>query len=481
MRYLPLYVSIGLSVCIGLYTPEIKTTARLIGIWNALTPASNQSSFAGQQATIPATVRFKESRTPIVGKPLPISPAMKLPVTIELLFESRKDPKTKIIEPYILTIYEDPHCEMGCPADKICVAAKLEGSDSEEGRAFSCVNTSVFFIKKGDYPFQWQNVMLFVGDNPNAAAKGNYPFKIGLAAWTSTNGAWLANELFAAPADATTKAPQVNFSQQPLRVFQGHQAWGGGPIPRMYFGCITHIYNNSENIIMVRRTEPTSPSDPSQDLGRFNFEKLIPPYSAVPFAMAWPPKLNPAERDKVSTLPLEFIIMGVSKQGPLPTFKRIGVPLPITTMVSDTIPSEEGKPAFTELSKAGIGGTGGGTLSDSEINIIVNGIMQNASSVAQDISGYNKLIDDLRVDQTQRYMVGRSTYKIFSTKDPNNTLYIKECPIGSANEAIIYQHPTPAFDAKTGMPNFVRLIITGEKDGNVRFNLANIALDSVYA
>jgi len=477
MRFLPLYVSIGLAVCIGFYTPDIQTKSRLIGIWNALTPASNPTHYAGQQATMPATVHFQKSGRSIIGKPAPISPAMQLPISIELDFESRKNPKTNIIEPYILTISEDPHCSIGCPSDKICVVAKVQGSDSEHGKSYTCANTSVFYIKPGDLPFQWQNVMLFLGDDPEAQVKGHYPFKIGIAAWASTNGIWAKNELSAAPADEKTKAPQVKFNQ-PLHIFQGQQAWGGGPIPRMYYASIVHIYNNTDNVIMIRRTLPIS-ADRSKDLSPYNFEKLVPPYSVVPFAMLWPSKISADQKDKVSTLPVELLIMGISKQRPLPIFKTIGVPAPTTTMVSETIP-EDTKPGFEELNQANISETGGATLSDAELNSMINGIMQNASDVAQDISGYNELIDELRVDKASQYMVEANTYKIFSTTDPKNTLYIKECPIGSVAENIIYKHPTPAFDAKTGMPNFMRLIIN-EKDGNTTFDLKDISLESVYA
>ncbi len=457
MRFLPLYACAGLLIAIGTCTSEIQASSRLIGVWNNLTPASNKVAAGEKLEGTEAANVFLPDRTAAIGTPLSIVGGLKLPTKIELQFVGNKS--------YVIDVKEESPCDRTCSHDKLCVSAKVEMPSSTDS---TCVSTAVFSLNKpGTYPFQWQNAMLFLEDNNeyNSQDVTSLPFKFGISAWTSTNGIWKKDKLSYAPADPKG-APRVDFTQ-PLWIFQGDCAWGGGPIPRMYHGCIAHIYNNTGYVIMVRRIFPRV-ADRSKNLQPYNFQTLIPPYSVVPFAMVWPSKIDVSSKDQVSTLPVEFLMMGISKSTSLQQLKPIEIPGDIG--ISADAATQLG---LSEQNKIEL------NLSDDQINDIVDNIFQNMSDSAQDISGANKWLQALKIDQTQKYLVGSATYKIFSTTDANNTIYIKKCQISSSDEKIIYTHKTPAFNASTGIPNFTRLIIS-EKDKKISFDLADISIDAVY-
>lgn len=302
----------------------------------------------------------------------------------------------------------------GCPKGKACVVAtayqnKLNDLSSlQDTTQVTCVSKSVWALQAGDKIDQWQNIVLLIGKQ--IATGENYlPFRFGIAAWTVSYPPWNVDELTYAPAEGT--APEVEFGTHELkskiinpetkeevektenvglRVFQGHGAWGGGRLPHAYHLHIAHIFNNTPNAILVRR------ANPSTTVSTWDFEKTIPPYSIMPFAMIWIPQLTLGETIDVaaSNWPMEFYV-----------FRRVvGQPLPgvqdLLRQVGDQkLPNQ---------------------LSDSDIASSIKDISENLSKDARGLTGYDRFIDELKKDKNSSYYAGKYLYKLYTIVDPNS-------------------------------------------------------------
>jgi len=441
---------------------QISATAQLMGVYNMLTKESNEPS------SEPPDVRFNGSPKRITGKPY-VGKPQTLPVDVLVTFQAKNLDEEGKPQPYIIKIEENPQCGITCPPDKICISAKVVGFEKafSDATQNTCVSQSVFFLKKGDKAFQWQNVMLFLADQDETGTR-KLPFKFGIGAWTAISGIWNNDFIDSAPKDPYTNAPVVQFEKKPttfrgkeinagLRVLQGQPAWGGGPVPRAYHLHIAHIFNNTGNALMVRRNVPGT-------LASYNFEKIIPARSVAPFTFVWLPKLTKAESEQIKTSPVHVFVWKKTRRGPLP-------------------------PAFGEITE--IEGTETETdITNADIESAVDSIIQNNSTTARELAGFDTIIDNLKKDPDEIYIKGVNSYKLFSisgptTNDPQ-TVSIKRVPSGSTIEEEIYTHTDPAYKG-VNPRKYLRIIVdeatpeqTEKTNDAITFKIDDISEESVY-
>ena len=188
------------------------TGVNLIGLYNGLD--SNVSLEVNK-------VRYDPSGRPHIGINIP------LPCTVNVTVK-------KVA--YRIDIYEpgtegypeaDSDCSCSCPADKVCVRAKVSKGRIgdiddmyDDNTQCTCVSKSIWFLKAGDHANQWQKVMLLVGPQDKTGDR-RLPFKFGIAAWTATSDPWQGNDFMTdARRDSVTGAPQVKFDKRPTE-FRG--------------------------------------------------------------------------------------------------------------------------------------------------------------------------------------------------------------------------------------------------------------------
>lgn len=461
LKILAFIVSLPIPESYGMPT-RAPVGVQLIGLYNTLTKNSNDFS------ANPATVRIKTTREAVTGLPWIPQEFLKLPIEIEVLFAAKNLDDKGVPQPYVIRLEENATYGGSCPADKTCVTAHVYANQLGDLDAYptaqqsTCVSKSVFFIQMGDMISQWQNLMLFIADPDDPTSP--VPFKFGICAWTATHGLWKYDFIDYAPADMITQAPKVIFDTQPtptgnsqldgLQVFQGQQAWGGGPLPRAYFVHIAHLYNNTPYQILVRRTV--------RELSSYNFVKIVPPHSVIPFAMIWVPKIAADEAGLPRLDPIQLFVLRTANQQELP-------------------------PAFTDIDD--IGGTEIGPCpTESDINYAINATVQNMTTQSQDLSGYSTMIANLKRDPNDKYIIGKNSYKIFSiagkTINDPQTICINRCPKNSAQEDTIYHNSDPAY-CGVFPKYYLRLIINETQqqsttDDMVQLDIANICHETVF-
>lgn len=434
-----------IAIAILLVSMQSYATGMLIGIWNSLTPASN--------APDPYAPRIElAGKGSVIGMPYACN--VQLPVEVNLYFTPTRSKNPESPIPYTIRI-EESSTPGTCPGGKVRVVAYVKGLEMyAEAKQETCVNGAVSFLKRGDRVLQWQNIMLFLADNPkyDPQTPGSLPFKMGLAAWTSTKSPWNQQMIYQTPQDLEIALPRYTFSDG-LHVIQGQQAIGGGNIPRPYFGDIVHLFNDTNKIIMLRRYHPDPVFTP------YNFQLMIPPKSTIPFINTWLPKVASQYVNTPSGIPIprrepmELYFLKISERGRLPSgFSPIG---------------EIGGKEYTY------------NITENDINRAMDTITQNMTDNAANIYGYDITIDTMETDPTEMYYVGNDYYKLYSTEDTNKTVHINKVPLtGAGDETIIYSGQAPAYVGVT--PTYFRLVITEDADGKPRLNLDRMSLESSF-
>lgn len=243
-----------LFLCLGITTAiHGDSSVRLIGIYNNLTGA---------------TVRIEGGQY-VVGKPFECE--LPLPVRVLVTTESG--------DPYTIVINET-QTNVNCRGYGVNATVEAKAGS---GNTICVPNSTTRFIP-GKKVNAFQNVLLVLDNKATTGAKDELPFDFAISAWTTTRPPWNQNKI-AAPIDDNSAA----FSK-PLRVLQGYAAWGSGVTPRLYHGAIAHVYNDSPFTLYITRTMARD-SGPYKELAAYNFEQLVPPYTAVPWAASWIPKI----------------------------------------------------------------------------------------------------------------------------------------------------------------------------------------------
>lgn len=217
-----------------------------------------------------------------------------LPVEIEVKFSTYNDgqPYTIIIDR--VTDYKD---KLACPGATMgTVKAYIKGRTINKQRvcvplSSSNIPTSVSPIYSDDF----NNVVFFVGplgkhDTYDPLDVRSLPFTFGLMGWTSLVAPWNQKTV----SQTVDQTPRVTFTGKPLEVLQGFGALGGGFIPRAHHMSLAHIFNDTDYIIIVSRESS------SKHLAPFNISQIVPPHSAMPYALVWVPKVKDAAELEVS-------------------------------------------------------------------------------------------------------------------------------------------------------------------------------------
>lgn len=210
---------------------------------------------------------------------------LPLPVTIDVTFSQGTN-----VRPYQIIIEEvtDRNQLLACQGQARTVQARmtLGGTNVQKvcvPYTVSTLPTAVTGIRSGEF----DNIALLIGplgvnEKYDPQDVTSLPFKFGLMAWTSIKSPWNTKAI----AEAYEDNSGYKFSQ-PLRVLQGFAALGGGPIPRAGFGSINHIYNDTDYILTLSRSSTASP-----ELATYNITQVVPPRSAMPYALVWVPNID---------------------------------------------------------------------------------------------------------------------------------------------------------------------------------------------
>ncbi|TET06287.1 hypothetical protein E3J79_02425 [Candidatus Dependentiae bacterium] len=429
MKYL-CYVKLILLGNLLLVAPSLfsqKLGIRLIGIYNNLTRASNIPSRRPPAVSIKGT-----NFTDVIGKPLELS--VVLPIEISLRFN-----ETISEQPYTIRIEESPY-PGDCPGHKARVTATVLGYKGiSEAEKSTCVNKAILYYIPKRKIYEWQNVFLALGDNPDyeASKTGSLPFKFAISAWSSTKYPWNKKEI-SHPSDTR----KITF-RTPLKIIQGQQAWGGGNIPRLVHANIVHLYNNTDYIINMNRYSL------DRVLSKYNFEKLIPPKSVIPFAMVWIPKI-PSDRvyyPKKSEIQI-FALKAAS---------RTALP-PIGFQDIAQVGAYEMAPTAADV--------------DEILDNMIANMTKETSQIMEEPD-----IEDLTKGKYDRYFIGKNFYRLFNAIDKNKTIYIQSCPIGKEEEAKNISTKAPAY--KNMKPEYFKLIINQGTKGAITFDLSPIPFEQV--
>jgi hypothetical protein len=272
---------------------------RLVGIGSDFT-----SSIAKHRPSIRVTkiagVPVSKGMNPLAGHSTLQTLNANLPVEITIKYPDRN-------REYIIVVDKVAYADrLPCHgANPITVGANispLSGTFSHNSKVCLSVSETMVpnsVVRSGDF----NGVALFLKPNPLFEAtdiSSSLPFTFGLSAWTSDQAPWTAQKL----SESTSSIGQEDtrdytFSPDPetgepgsLTIFQGFGGLGGGQIPRQSHAAIGHIFNDTDDIVLISRQS----SNPA--LAQFDYSQMIPPKSVFPYTMFWIPKI--ANKDELA-------------------------------------------------------------------------------------------------------------------------------------------------------------------------------------
>lgn len=311
-----------------------------------------------------------------------------------------------------------------------------------------CVTKSITKFLPGKQVDAFQNILLALDSNPTASA-GELPFKFGISAWTSTKFPWNQKQIFS-PADNDA----IKFAK-PLTVLQGFAAWGGGPNPRIDHGDVLHLYNNSPFTLYIIRYM----SRDQGDLSAYNFEMLVPPYCAVPWASIWLPNVS---ADKMNSA--------------WPSISEVRI-FALKPPVTGELPPG----GFEE-----IGAVGGFELGPTpkDVQEVVDQMNKQVPDFISKVTGQPNLSEFMQVD---KLFIGKFVYKLY-TNNASKEITVRECDIVNLENTKdfvisgckeIGKGPETAVDGRT--PNYFKLIVNKSADPNkaIELNLTAIPDEKV--
>lgn len=291
-----LKISVVLAVLVGMLSvidSKAMTDIRLVGVGNYFEllrttpserPAVRIVKVGNQAQNIFINPQTFQGQLQVVDLPLPIE------VEVKFNTYNAGQPYTIVIER--VTNRQDM---LACQGPSTAtVKASIKGRAAGEQKicvplSFSSVLTSMSPIYSGDF----NNIAFFIGpvgqhDTYDPLDVRSLPFSFGLMGWTSLEAPW-NNQKFSQFSMVSSKGAQsVEFSK-PLEVLQGFAALGGEFIPRAYHLTVGHVFNDSDDIIILSRESS------QKALAPFNISQIVPPHSILPYAMVWVPKVKDQE------------------------------------------------------------------------------------------------------------------------------------------------------------------------------------------
>lgn len=381
--YKPLLLLLGYVV---LYSGDICSTGRLIRV-NISKPDLNVTILGDQPI-------------PLAGN---IAVNIPLPVKIKVV-----DENNRVWYIHIQRV-DQASSEKKCNEQTSPIVAFIseleDGSTSvsEPAKQYACITTAASSEGKGDL---WRSLALFIAENDAYQQDSKMPtFKIGINAWVTNKMSWGGDVPYIEdvpndPAGAqafTFKKHEDTFQKikgnYGLFVLQGQQAWGGSSgrtMPLYGMVAIQHVYNNTPYFIKISRNLAII-GEYKKSLGSMNFTKVMPPYTAIPFALAFLPGV--ATEDDIENLNncIKFSVVA-EKEKMLPQAFEGFTSIEGTEVTSESKLSRE---AFDEMSKS--------------IAIGVSNIDD-----PQDVSGYKKFVEELTYKPDRKFMLGKYIYSMFA-------------------------------------------------------------------
>ena len=349
---------------------------------------------------------------------------------------------------------------------------------SEPGKQYACLTSAASTNGNGDH---WRGLALFIGENEAYKQTNKMPtFKIGINSWVTNKIAWGGDSPYieSAPSDPLG-AKAFTFQKHSdtfqnikgnygLFVLQGQQVWGGGSgrmVPLNGLVTVQHVYNNTPYFIKISRTLPIG-VDYKKSLGSMNFNKVMPPYTAIPFALAFLPGVQTEDDIENLNNCIQFSVIA-EKEAILPSAFEGFTSIEGTEVAYE---KELSKKAFEDM----IG----------SIKIGASG-----SDSSQDLSGYKKFVEELTYNPDRKYMLGKYTYSMFALpgQDNNKTAcWRKHLFSGFATEGeekrdvTVGKVDTQVFT--TAGKQLLRIIINAKNDDNdlIEFKVENMTLENPW-
>lgn len=424
---------IGLSLV--LCAPDLQAI-KLLGIFNNLAPLG----------------KIKAPRVDIVNDPINITSTQNIPstaagtihpieFTLPAYINITYGPTINNGEPFTIKI-EDTGKPADCPGHKTQVKVGIKDVPASIKKV--CISQAISEIV-GTRQDRWQNVLLALGNNPKYAegaakgSEGEFPFVFGLSGWSSSNEPWNRDKI----SMTSDKATAIKFDK-PLSVIQGHAALGGGSVPRFGHATIEHIYNDSPYILLVERAHL------DKRLSTTNFREIVPPLSAVPFAMMYVPKITDKKALQKSAIYIHA--MGAPAVGPR-------TPPPPT--------------AFEYIFKAGTSEIGASPMTSAEIEDFVTDLSKTNPHQTAEILG-EETLDQLISNNYSKYFISKYYYKVYSV-DQEKRIYVERCKLGTDDCTDVKTYPFETVTA-LGDPHYFKLLVQKDKNPKQQENFG-ITLD----
>lgn len=423
----------------------IQAHAHLIGISNK----------TGKGAPTP---RIGISNTPITSIPYTANNVglqnikINLPVEVTLTYDKTINEG----KPYTIVITESG--QLGtCQGNTREINAWIKEGNKEATTQKCCVTLAKNSFSNLKEPYEWENIILAIANNPEYGTNTKaLPFIFGIAPWTTTKFPWNKTTVLH-PSD--TKSITFNHVWDTLqeagliglKVMQGNCAWMGGDItqnilPRKGYNHIVHIYNNTPYVINITRNVR------QYNLSASNFNQLLPPWTATPWAMAWIPTIpsstfNPDIDQQLSAIQIYALYAPEKDEELLPG------QLPIIKSTGQTEYSQ-GKSA----------------------NELLAGLESNHSEYISKLLGETPIKDLMPDIDKDQYAVGNSYFRVFTLDNQNGKTIIQKCDNISQEcsemKSIAAPNTHPLF-------GYFKLIINEDEKHNIKLELSPIPLENV--
>lgn len=439
---------IGLLIIglMGLSATFNTNCVRLIGVFNNLSstatirePRVELQVMSGTGLVMSEFIESTGDKIETIEKNVQVPIGKQAKVFLKIKYDDSINP-----DPYYIDITDIGSSE-SCKGDKTTLNAQIRGID--ESKKSVCVSRTITRLL-GWSTDVWQNAIIAIANNPKVDIKSNdkqarVPFIFSVSPWATSISPWnqlnilkLPDEPRSARTFEHTQKRITNIRKENgktkydkeevktgLDIVQGEVAWGGGIVPKLNFGAIVHIYNNTPYILDILRRYP-----PRFTKELETFRQILAPYAAIPFAMASIPTVaKNMHKDAAGELKEEKPIIEI--QATYNTF------LPELLLIPAVNWQLAKSADATKISSLGI----------TQIPTDVERIMGRESLV--------KYFEDPNRD----YYINKYNWRILTIKDDKTTVFEKYNRLDKTltEEQTI---STPAFGAG-GVPNFFQLII----------------------
>ncbi|MCX5925689.1 MAG: hypothetical protein NT124_05350 [Candidatus Dependentiae bacterium] len=364
-----------------------------------------------------------------------------LPIEIEVKFNTHNNG-----QPYTIVVERvtDPKDMLACQGVSMAtVKAYVKGHTINMQKicvplSTSTIPTAFSPINSGDF----NSIAFFVGplginDKYDPQDVGSLPFRFGLMGWTSLVAPWNNKTL-----SSTSDTKNIQFGR-PVDVLQGFAALGGGFIPRAYHASVGHIFNDSDDIIILSRESS------NKTLAPFNNSQIIPPHSVIPYGLVWIPKVQDSE---------ELMLPGHDGLRIAALEKGTTAPAPGVIRHSDI---KELGPLNTAAIPQGL----------QDLEALIAGLNRSVTNDAADLLGVTLWNKDMQSSYTD--FNAAEHYYVLSTDATDKSTYLQKFSVQGnrlGNQDTQKIAPFVSYNQQ-GVPNYCNIVITHDKTKSNTFQV----------